>query len=94
MWQCLGMPSAGDVPVLEHELWFLPVQYFSLPTAKIQKTELGTKWGGCRGRGQGKLDRLFNTLELLNNTQRFNNAENKFYQWALSRAHSIYLPHS
>jgi hypothetical protein len=55
MWQCLEMPSAGDAPVLEHELWFLPVQYFSLPTAKIQKTELGTEWGG----GPGKLDKLF-----------------------------------
>lgn len=47
-WQCLEMPSAGDVPVLEHELWCLPVQYFSLPTAKTQKTELGTEWVGER----------------------------------------------
>ena len=46
MWQCLEMPSAGDVPVLEHELWFLPVQYFSLPTEKTQKRELVTEWGG------------------------------------------------
>jgi len=65
-WHCLEMPSAGDVPVLEHVLWFLPVQYFSLPTANIQKTELGTEWGRFVWGGEGKLDRLFVFSTLLN----------------------------
>jgi len=88
------MPSAGDVPVLEHVLWFLPVQYFSLPTANIQKTELGTEWDGFVGGGIGQIICFFNTLKLLNNIHRFNNAENKLYQCALSRTQSIYLPPS
>jgi hypothetical protein len=91
IWQHLEMPSAGDVPTLEHELWFLPVQYSSLPTAKTQKTELDRVGSVWKKTEFGHAICFLTILKLLTRSQRFNNVERKFHMWVSSRASSIHL---